>query len=151
MSSHRMGIVWAIVFVGAFASAATGQTSSFKVLVLDALNGKPQSGGIVRYFCAGLGWNSKDEVRTGPDGIAEVPYQCREGTEQFEVGVPGGVKGECGEVGSLKLSDILSKGIISEPERAGDYFWCPTLQRSKLKPIPGQVTVFVFWISYRGN
>jgi hypothetical protein len=151
MSSHRMGIVCAIVIVGIFASLAAGQTQSFKVLVLDALNGKPESGAIVRYFCVGLGWNSKDEVRTGMDGIAQVPYQCREGTEQFAVGVPGGVKGECGEVGSLKLSDILSTGIISEPERASDYFWCPTSQRSKFKPIPGQVTVFVYWISYRGD
>ena len=142
-----MGIVCAIVFVGAFASVAAGQTSSFKVLVLDALNGKPQSGVIIRYFCEGLGWNPKDEVRTGLDGIAEVPYPCREGTEQFDVDVPGGAKGECGGVGRLKLTDILSKGIISEPNRAGAYFWCPTMQRSKLKPVPGQVTVFVYWFS----
>lgn len=142
-----MRIVWAIVCVGAFASVAAGQTSSFKVLVLDALNGKPQSGINVRYFCEGLGWNSKDQVKTGSDGIAEVPYQCREGSEEFNVEVPGGAKAECGDVGTLKLSDIQSKGFISEPNRAGAYFWCPTMQRSKLKPIPGQVTVFVYWLS----
>lgn len=147
MSSLRMAIVWVLVFVGAFASVAAGQTSSFKVLVLDALNGKPQSGFVVRYFCDGLGWNSKDEVKTGSDGIAEVPYQCQEGTEQFNVGVPGGAKAECGELGSLRLSDILNKGIISEPQGPGAYFWCPSMQRSKVKPVPGQVTVFVYWLS----
>lgn len=130
------------VLLGMYTTVSPGQTSEFRVLVLDALNGKPQVGVGVRYFCEGHGWPPQNEVRTGQDGQAEVPYECQEGTEQITIDVPGEGKEECGGLGTLKLSDILTKGIISEPNGPGG-IWCPSKQRRKLKPVPGQVTVFV--------
>jgi hypothetical protein len=141
MKVRRLATV-VLVLLSTLTTIAGAQSSNFNVLVLDALDGKPQSGAIVRYFCEGLGWNPQNEAKTGLNGIAEVPYQCQEGLENITVDVPGEAKGECGGLGALKLSDILAKGIISEPNGAGGY-WCPTKQRHKLKPVPGQVTVFV--------
>jgi hypothetical protein len=122
--------------------SASGQTLKFKVLVLDALDGKPQAGVSVRYFCEGNGWTPLDEVKTGSNGLTEVPYKCEDGAENITVEVPGETKEECGGVGVLRIGDILTRGIISEPTGAGG-IWCPNKQRRKLKPVPGQVTVFV--------
>jgi hypothetical protein len=124
---------------------SAGQTPTFKVLVLDALNGKPQPGVSVEYFCPGQGWKRPPEVKTGPDGAAEVPYACKDGEEALNVFPPGdkGAKEECGGgPPEMKLSDIMTTGIISEPTADGN-IWCPAKQRRKLKPVPGQVTIFV--------
>ncbi|MGA2217361.1 MAG: hypothetical protein ABSG51_04700 [Terracidiphilus sp.] len=122
--------------------ASSGQVPKFKVLVLDALDGKPQAGVKVEYFCEGKGRSPQDEVKTGSDGITEVPYKWGDGAENITVDVPGESKEECGGVGILRIGDILSRGVISEPTGAGG-IWCPSKQRRKFGPVPGLVTVFV--------
>jgi hypothetical protein len=123
---------------------SVAQAPTFKVLVLDALNGKPQPGVRVEYFCPGQGLKPAPEVKTGSDGVAEVPYVCKEG-EEVNVFPPGdrAAKEQCGGgPANMKLSDIMTTGIISEPTADGN-IWCPAKQRRKLKPVPGQVTIFV--------
>ena len=93
------------------AAESAGQTLKFKVLVLDALDGKPQIGVEVTSFCEGVGYIPHNEVKSGSDGVAEEAYQCKEGAEQITVDVPGEAKGECGGLGALKLSN-MSRWII---------------------------------------
>jgi hypothetical protein len=128
--------------VGLLPTVLVAQTPKFKVLVLDALDGKPQPGVVITSFCEGIGFSSFHEFKTASDGIADVIYYCDEGHEEIDVEVPGEAKGECGGLGALTLTDILTKGIISVPNGAGNY-WCPTKQRRKLKPVPGQIIIFV--------
>jgi hypothetical protein len=122
----------------------SAQAPTFKVLVLDALNGKPQSGVSVEYICAGRR-EGRGQATTDANGVAEVPYPCEEGTEEINVFPPEGkgAKEQCGGgPAEMKLSDIRNTGIICEPTADGN-IWCPTNQRRKLKPVPGQVTIFV--------
>jgi hypothetical protein len=124
---------------------SSAQTPTFKVLVLDALNGKPQPGVSVEYVCPGQGLKRAPEVKTGSDGLAEIPYACKDGQEELNVFPPGnnGAKEQCGGgPAQMKLSNIMTTGIISEPSADGN-IWCPAKQRRKLKPVPGQVTIFV--------
>jgi len=136
----------AVAYTGS--TAAQEQRKTFKVLVLDALDGKPQSNVSVTYFCEGQGYKPDQEIKTGIDGSAEIPYQCEAGT-RIEISVippenskPAKTKEECGSVQAMTIEQILATGLISEPTGAGN-IWCPNKQRSKLKAMPGQITVFV--------
>ncbi|HEY4356769.1 MAG TPA: hypothetical protein VGN16_13550 [Acidobacteriaceae bacterium] len=122
---------------------AQGQSLKFNVLVLDALDGKPEANVEIGYFCEGKGWNPQTSVKTGLNGKAEVPYPCEGGTRiEIRLQVPGGKKEECGGVGPLDISYVLSHGFLSPPNGAGG-LWCPTRQSRKLSAVPGQITVFI--------
>lgn len=120
----------------------------FNVLVLDALNGKPQKEVTVGFFCEGQGQSTSGKVITDRTGIAEVPFQCgKNGRIEIDVSAHDWernayAKTECGEMGSMTLQEILSMGIISNPSGDGN-IWCPTKVSRKLKPVPGQVTIFI--------
>jgi hypothetical protein len=129
--------------VGTLSAGAAGQTPTFRVLVLDALDGKPQAEIKVDYFCEGQGWNPQDSVTTGPDGVAVVPYRCNGGRQEVSVIAPSPVKKEeCGGLDATQWSDIVTTGVISDPSGAGS-IWCPRKISRKLKPVPGQVTIFI--------
>jgi 5-hydroxyisourate hydrolase-like protein (transthyretin family) len=119
-----------------------------KVLVLDALDGKPQVKVIVQYSCEGQSWSPANEVSTGDDGKAEVPFKCgKEGRIGFSVFAPDWehseyAKSECGGLGAKTLEEILLTGFISDPSGAGN-IWCPRKISRTLKPVPGQVTIFM--------
>jgi hypothetical protein len=116
-------------------------------VVRDALNGKPQAGVEVSYMCEG---NPNKSILNGPEnsaltnneGIADVSFSCREaGRVEIYVIAPNN-KEECGSLRPLTLQEIKSTGFISDPTAAGN-IWCPTKISRKMKPVPGEVLIFV--------
>ena len=112
------------------------------VLVLDALNGKPQANVEVKYFCAGPPSNSAPRATTtNNEGFAKISNFCNE-KQEIDIAVfPPNNKEQCG-VSAITLKDILSVGAVAKPDAAGG-IWCPTKVSRTLKPVPGQVTLFV--------
>jgi hypothetical protein len=113
-----------------------------KVLVLDALDGKPQANVEVEYFCTGAQRNSAHKKSlSNNEGIAKVSNFCSD-EEEIEIFIyPPGKKEQCGG-GPITPKDILSVGVVSKPDADGG-IWCPTKVSKKLKPVPGQVIMFV--------
>ena len=113
------------------------------VLVLDALDGKPQAGVKVHYFCMGKVHHSPEKSTvTNLEGVAVVPYSCGD-DDSIELSTsPPTRKEQCGDVPSLAYSVIASGGVVSKPDAAGG-IGCPTKVSRKLKPVPGQVIIFV--------
>ena len=125
---------------------------SVRVLVPDALNGKPQSGVEVHYYCQSETRNffPVDLDITNPEGIALVSHPCQEDQKIvfFVTALP---KEECGGEPSLTFKEISEAGIINPPDAAGEMH-CPTKISRKLKPVPGQVIIFIkkpSWFQYR--
>ncbi len=125
----------------------TGQ-DDLKVLVLDALDGKPQANVKVESLCAGPpsagppgnGWGKS--AFTDDKGIARISYACS-ANQAIEIEVfPPNKKEQCGDDVNTNLNDVTSRGFISDPSAAGG-IWCPTKVSRTLKPVPGQVTIFV--------
>jgi hypothetical protein len=120
------------------------EAQSVRVVVLDALSGKPQSQVKVEYFCSG---NLKNDfpIRwafTDATGAVEIPFQCT-GDKRLELFViPADRKEQCGGDLVVGFDEIFSTGIISDPTADGG-IWCPTRVSKKLKPLPGQVIMFV--------
>ena len=114
----------------------------FRVLVLDALDGKPQSGVEISYLCVGKPRNSPSKpTSTNQEGVAEVPYSC--GDEQgIELQATAHKKEQCGGFAPVAFKNIESVGVISKPDADGG-IWCPTKVSKKMKPVPGQVIMFV--------
>ena len=114
-----------------------------RVLVLDALNGKPQSGVEVHYFCQSETRNflPADSDRTNSDGIAFVSYPCKE-DQKIVLDVTALPKEECGDLHPVTFNEISEVGIISPPDGEGEMH-CPTKISRKLKPVPGQIIVFI--------
>jgi hypothetical protein len=132
-----------LLVTGIFSPAAyAGQ--SFRVLVLDALDGKPQAGVMVDYFCEGQGYGAGREVRTNLQGLAEIPFTCSTETK-IELRVNSVTtpmdKWECGGLRALTLEEILRSGVMSKPNSDG--FWCPARVSRTLRPVPGQVILFI--------
>jgi hypothetical protein len=114
-----------------------------RVLVLDASNGKPQVGVQIHYFCTGKP-NSvpPGSASTNQNGLADITYSCGDGEEiELWTSAPKG-KEQCGDLPPLPFSLIMSQGIVSKPDGGGS-IWCPTKVSKTLKPVPGQITVFV--------
>jgi hypothetical protein len=112
----RSAIFRFALLLGTLTTASAAQTATFKVLVLDALDGKPQGGINVDYFCEGQGWNPEDSVTTGQDGVAVIPYRCNGGRQEVSVSAPSSVnKEECGGLDATQWSDIVDTGVISDP------------------------------------
>jgi hypothetical protein len=139
---RRIGAL-VLLFAGMFPPAAYA-SRSFRVLVLDALDGKPQAGVMVDYFCEGEGYDTTRSVRTSLQGLAEIPFTCGSGT-RIELRVNSVTtpmdKYECGGLGAIALQEILLSGVMSKPN--GDGFWCPARVSRTLRPVPGQVILFI--------
>ena len=120
-----------------------------RVLVLDAVDGKPQRGAEVHYFCRSETRNifPVDSDLTNSDGIAIVSYPCKE-NQRIVLDVTALPKEECGDLRPVTFNDISGVGIISPPDGEGE-MQCPTKISRKLKPVPGQVILFIkkpsFW------
>lgn len=131
------------ILLFAAASIMGAQSPQFKVLVLDALNGKPQRNVKVEWFCVGPPINQWGaSTFTNEMGIATVSFACDE-KKVIEIEVfPPNKKEQCGDDVNTNLNDIVSMGFMSNPTAAGG-IWCPTKVSKALKPVPGQVTIFV--------
>jgi hypothetical protein len=134
-------IVVSAVFLGALAKAQT-----FKVRVLDALNGKPYNDIPINYYCD----RYVNTVKvTDSNGFAVIPYECKDG-ERIKIDtfiangttIWAGKVEECGWLEPQSIEQIMQVGVISKPTAAGG-IWCPAKVSKNLKPIPGQVIIFV--------
>jgi hypothetical protein len=120
-----------------------------RVLVLDAVSGKPQRGAKVHYFCQSDTRNifPVESDITNSDGVAIVSYPCKE-NQKIVFDVTALPKEECGDLAPVTFNEILGIGIISPPDGEGE-MQCPTKISRKLKPVPGQVIIFIkkpsFW------
>jgi hypothetical protein len=121
----------------------SGQTPTFHVLVLDALDGKPQTNVEIEPLCAGLPRNFWEETAlTNDKGIATISYACGE-KQEIEIAVfPPNKKEQCGGDAVMTFNDVASMGFLSKPDSDGG-IWCPTKGSKKLKPVPGQAIIFV--------
>ena len=119
------------------------QASEVRVLVLDALDGKPQANVEVEYFCGGPPLNSASTtVRTSDAGFAKLLNFCND-KQTIEISVfPPGKKEQCGGGAPITFNDVVSTGFVSKPDSAGN-IWCPTKVSKTLKPVPGLVVIFV--------
>jgi hypothetical protein len=117
---------------------------SIKVLVLDAVSGKPQVGVEVHYFCQDEHRNyfPVESETTNAEGVAIVPYACGGENPTIHLFVTALRKEECGDIPGLQFEEIVSRGFISAPDGEGEMH-CGTKISRKLKPTPGQVAVFI--------
>ena len=137
-----IGVSACVMLILTYASLAA-QTPVFKVLVLDALDGKPQSNVKVEPLCVGLPLNFLEKAAfTNDMGIATVSYACRE-NQKIEIAVfPPNKKEQCGGDAGMTFSDVVSAGFLSRPDSDGG-IWCPAKVSQQLKPVQGQATIFV--------
>jgi hypothetical protein len=114
-----------------------------KVLVLDALSGKPQANVKVESFCIGPPRNfGAQKAFTDTAGFANLSNTCND-KQKIEIqAFPPNRKEQCGDDVSINVNDAKSVGFISNPSSAGG-IWCPTKVSKTLKPVPGQVIMFV--------
>lgn len=125
------------------AIAADLEAQSFKVLVLDAVSGKPQENMQVHFYCQDSRRNySVEEDDTDSEGVVIIPYRCKGEDPEIAIFVTGLPREQCGGDGADTYERISSKGIISAPDAAGEMH-CTTRVSRKLKPVPGQVIIFV--------
>jgi hypothetical protein len=119
------------------------QTRTFQVLVLDALDGKPQANVKIEPLCAGRPRNFFEETAfTNARGIAAIPYTCAD-KQKIEIAVfPPNKKEQCGGDAGMTFDGVITAGFLSKPDSAGG-IWCPTNVSKKLKPVPGQAIIFV--------
>jgi hypothetical protein len=113
-----------------------------RVLVLDALDGKPQARVQVDYLCNEIPHSTNSYAVTDKTGTADVPFSCRPGNKIELDAVPKIGKEGCGGGAAATLQEIQSAGVISAPDSGGG-IWCPTKVSRKLTPTPGQVILFV--------
>lgn len=137
-----LAIVSPMIVPAQSASDHKSDSPRVRVLVLDALDGKPQAGVQVDYLCDEIPHSTNTYDVTDKTGIADVPFSCRPGNKIELDAVPKMGKEGCGGGVAATLQEIKSVGVISEPDSAGG-IWCPTKISRKLTPIPGQVTLFV--------
>jgi hypothetical protein len=141
------GVLLRIVMLILASKAVVAQ--DLRVLVLDAVNGKPQRRAEVHYFCQSETRNifPVESDITNSDGTAIVFYPCKE-NQKIVFDVTALPKEECGDLRPATSNEILGIGIISRPDGEGE-MQCPTKISRKLKPLPGQVIIFVkkpsFW------
>ncbi len=126
-----------------FAGNRGMMAQDLQVLVLDALDGKPQANVKVESLCAGPPRNFDGKSAfTNDKGIATISYVCNE-KQVIEIEVfPPNKKEQCGDDVNTNFSDVTSEGFVSNPSAAGG-IWCPTKVSRTLKPVPGRVIMFV--------
>ncbi len=137
-----LGILCWFLMAGVLFSQDGMMNQSLNVLVLDALDGKPQPNVKVEYYCVGLPRNSgPNRAITNNEGFAKISNFCSD-KQEIDISVyPPNKKEQCG-VGPITLKEILSVGAVAQPDAAGG-IWCPTKVSKSLKPVPGQVIIFV--------
>ena len=82
-----------------------------------------------------------ENALTNNEGLANVSILCSD-KKEIDISVyPPNKKEQCG-VGPITFRDILSVGVVGKPDADGG-IWCPTKVSKKLKPVPGQVIMFV--------
>ena len=142
MRSSMTMFCFLLVCVLSCSRGMTVQAQSLKVLVLDALDGKPQANVKVEYFCMGPPINSTHKTTvTDNEGTALISNFCSD-KQEIDISIyPPNKKEQCG-VGPITLKDILSVGAVAHPDADGG-IWCPTKVSRTLKPVPGQVIMFV--------
>lgn len=127
-------------------SPPVADSSTFSVLVLDALDGKPQAGVTVSYLCGEIPHSTNTKTITNAAGIAEVPYTCKPGIKIELSAIPpvfaSNHKEGCGGGVAATAEEIKLTGVVSHPDSDGG-IWCPTKISRRLTPAPGQVTLFV--------
>ena len=141
---HKLAIgLTACVMLLSTDGSLTAQRLVFNVLVLDALDGKPQANVKVEPLCLGLPLNFSEKAAfTNDMGIATVLYACGE-NQKIEIAVfPPNKKEQCGGDAGMTFGDVVSAGFLSRPDSDGG-IWCPTKVSKKLKPVPGQAIIFV--------
>jgi hypothetical protein len=128
----------------ALPSTVRSQAQTIRVLVLDALNGKPQGAVEIEYFCSGPTGNElpPHSAITNSEGVAEVPYRCTSEAKLQLAAISAGNKEQCGGSLLLGFEEVASAGIVSDPTADGG-IWCPKKVSKKLKPVAGQVIIFV--------
>ena len=91
-----------------------------RVLVLDALDGKPQASVDVEYFCTRPQRNTAHKrVLTNSEGLATFSNPCSD-EEGIEISVyPPNKKEQCG-VGPITLKEILSVGSVANQMRMAE-------------------------------
>src|SRR5579875_3820193 len=138
-----MRISCSLLMAGMLSAQTSAVAQDLKILVLDALDGKPQASVEVEYFCVGPPLNSEHWTAiTNEEGFVKIPDLCSEKKQEIDVAVfPRNKKEECG-VGPVTLKQILSVGVVAKPDADGG-IWCPTTVSRTLKPVPGQVVLFV--------
>ncbi len=121
---------------------SVADSASFRVLVLDALSGKPQANVTIPYLCDEIPHSTTTQATTDGNGVAAVPYSCKPGNKIELDAVPKIGKEGCGGGVEATLEEIMSTGVVAHPDSAGS-IWCPTKISRKLTPVPGQVILFV--------
>ena len=106
----------------------------------------------VYYFCQSETHNflPADSDITNSDGIAIVSYPCKD-DQKIAFDVTALPKEECGELHAVTFKEISEIGIVSPPDGERGMH-CPTKISRKLKPVPGQVIIFIkkaSWWQYR--
>jgi len=134
-------LLQSLIVIGTFWSPAA-DSPNVKVLVLDALDGKPQAGVIVDYLCDEIPHSTQTQAITDVAGIAVVPFTCKAGNKIELVAIPTNHKEGCGGGVEATAEEIALTGVISRPDSDGG-IWCPTKISRRLTPVPGQVTLFV--------
>jgi hypothetical protein len=130
-----------LIVTAVLSSFGSSDPAKIRVVVLDALDGKPQVGVEVEYLCDEIPHSVKYQT-TDKTGTAEVPFTCSPGKKIELEAVPHDRKEGCGSGVDATLEEIQSTGVIGKPDSAGG-IWCPTKISRKLTTVPGQVTLFV--------
>jgi hypothetical protein len=136
-----------VLWLGVTCASAYLDAQTFRVRVLDALNGKPYEGILIHAECAGTWTPESTDVATDGSGYAQIQYQCKDSapirinTNMNRTAWMGRLE-ECGERGYQNIEQILKSGVISDPSADGG-IWCPRKISKKLKPIQAQVILFV--------
>jgi hypothetical protein len=75
--------------------------------------------------------------------LAEITYFCGE-EQKIEISLfPSDRKEQCGGGPTPpKFQEISSVGVVRKPDADGG-IWCPTKVSKKLKPVPGQIIMFI--------
>ena len=136
------GIICGVLFGCLLTCSRGAMAQDLRVLVLDALDGKPQASVQVEYFCTRPQHNSAHKkALTDNEGLATFSNPCSD-EEEIEISIcPPDKKEQCG-VGLITLKEILSVGAVAKPDAAGG-IECPAKVSKTIKPVPGQVVMFV--------
>lgn len=142
---RSMRVTFLFFFACMLTCSGGALAQDLRVLVLDALDGKPQANVKVQPLCAGPSGNSPQPASfTNTNGIALIRYACNE-KQSIEISVfPPNKKDQCGADAKTNLRDATSDGLISDPSSTSiGGMSCPTRVSKKLKSVPGQITIFV--------
>jgi hypothetical protein len=140
---RSLGVIFWFLLTGLLFCTHSMMAQDLQLLVLDALDGKPQANVKVEYFCTGPPRNSApNRSITDNYGSAKISNLCND-KQKIEISIyPPNKKEQCGDDAVMSLNDVISVGFLSKPDAAGG-IWCPTKVSRTLKPVPGKAIMFV--------